>query len=286
MSFTDLVKHSSFENLVVLLVGDGIGLSLCIAGGEAVVHERWRPAFIGFGVGLPLMAIASSFPFWKHRAEGLRNGVVNLAMFGIPVAILLAIVYVLGPHLFIFPLVSTADEIAAAVVRGLPKASALNAPSSVSVQPAVRRKNPIDDDAIKWKIVRNLHYGITNPKSTLYQNAKGRKCEVVVVRYSTSTYGEKYFASLREIFDTIGWSYHEEFAKSTLPKALSIRWMEPGRTNLGPTCGSTFLSRINGDIPGLNTSFIGIYGRDNDDQYLKACSGECFEIDIGNEPEQ
>jgi hypothetical protein len=146
-------------------------------------------------------------------------------------------------------------------------------------------KNPIDDDAIKWKLAKNLHSTTTNPNTPLYQNARGRRCEVVVVRYLSSTYSEEYFSSIKEIFDTIDWAYHEEFAKSTIPRGLSLRWMAPGNeTNLGEMCGSAFKSRLNNDIPGFNASQSYIYGKENDDQYVKTCPGQCFEIDIGNEP--
>ena len=114
-------KYFSWENLVVLLVGDGIGLSLCIAGGEAFVHEQWRPTGIGFGVGLPLMAVASTFPFWKNRAaKWLRQSIVQVATAGLAFGLLVAIVYVLGPYLLPQPAKApSADQIATSVADKL-----------------------------------------------------------------------------------------------------------------------------------------------------------------------
>jgi hypothetical protein len=117
---TLLKKHFSWENLVVLLVGDGIGLSLCIAAGDAALRKDWGPMFAGFGIGLPLMAIATSFPFWKNRvAKLLRDSVVHVATGGFAIILLAAVVYVLGPYLLPKTAEPSAEDIAAAVARNL-----------------------------------------------------------------------------------------------------------------------------------------------------------------------
>jgi len=75
-----IVKKFSLDDLVVLLVSEGIGVPLTIAGGEAFAHELWRPATIGYGGGLPLMAIGVTFPFWKNYVWArLRDYIVKLA---------------------------------------------------------------------------------------------------------------------------------------------------------------------------------------------------------------
>jgi hypothetical protein len=114
-----ITKRFSLDDLVVLLVGNGVGLSLSVAAGDAAVNEHWRPMFIG----LPLMAVASLFPFWKNRAATwLRDGTVKVASYGIWVAILLGIMYVLGPYLIASRSERpSANEIAAAIAPLLPK---------------------------------------------------------------------------------------------------------------------------------------------------------------------
>ena len=49
---TLLKKHFSWENLVVLLVGDGIGLSLCIAAGDAALKKECADSDL-FRPGIP-----------------------------------------------------------------------------------------------------------------------------------------------------------------------------------------------------------------------------------------
>jgi hypothetical protein len=119
-----LLKHFSWDNVFVLLVGDGIGLSLCIAAGDAALRKDWGPMFAGFGIGLPLMALASSFPFWKRRvARWVRDGAVHVATGGAAFIVLAACIYVLGP--FLLPRPPSAAEIAATVVRALPQSGAI-----------------------------------------------------------------------------------------------------------------------------------------------------------------
>lgn len=117
---TLLKKHSSWENLFVLLVGDGIGLSLCIAAGDAALKQNWGPMFAGFGIGLPLMGIASSFPFWKNRAgKWLRDSIVNISTGGAAFVVLAGCVYVLGPYILPKGNSPSANDIAAAVADKL-----------------------------------------------------------------------------------------------------------------------------------------------------------------------
>ncbi len=113
-------KLFSWDNLFVLLVGDGIGLSLCIAAGDAALKKDWGPMFAGFGVGLPLMAIATSFPVWKNRvAKWLRDSIVNFAYGGLALLLVAAIVYVLGPYVIPQTKAPSADQIAATVADKL-----------------------------------------------------------------------------------------------------------------------------------------------------------------------
>jgi hypothetical protein len=116
---TLLKKHFSWDNLFVLLVGDGVGLSLCIAAGDAALKKDWGPMLAGFGVGLPLMAVASSFPIWKNRvAKWMRDSIVHVSTGGAAFIVLAVCIYVLGPYLL--PQSPSPDQIAAAVVRAIP----------------------------------------------------------------------------------------------------------------------------------------------------------------------
>jgi hypothetical protein len=122
MSVASIVKNFSFDDLVVLLVSEGIGIPLTIAAGDTFVHEQWKPTIIGFGVGLPLMGLGATFPFWKsHVAAWFSDAVVKIATFGFPVVLLTAIVYVLGPYI-LTRISPRADDIARAVISKLPAA--------------------------------------------------------------------------------------------------------------------------------------------------------------------
>ena len=100
-SLIKLAKRSTWMDLVVFLSSEGVGLPMAIGGGEAAIHEELRPALIGFAFGLPLMALGFVFPFIRHRlADDARNMIARTATVWLPVVILLAFIYVVGPGVY------------------------------------------------------------------------------------------------------------------------------------------------------------------------------------------
>ena len=133
----------------------------------------------------------------------------------------------------------------------------------------------LHDDATKWKIAKNLHA----LAMTEHGPIRGT-CEVVVVRYQLP-YAEKMFLELRDVFDVIGWRYHEDFATSTLPNGLSLKAVQG---DISSNCMSLFKEQLSANTTRVtpSSSFV---ENPRDDEHMKKCSGPCFEIDIGNEPD-
>ena len=71
---------------------------------------------------------------------------------------------------------------------------------------------PLHDETAKWRMARYLRS--LAPK--IAGDNRGI-CEAVIVRYQTP-WAENLASDIKDVFDTIGWKYHEVFAKSTLPK--------------------------------------------------------------------
>ena len=106
VSFTEkaidsIRAHFSWTKLAVFVTGEGIGMPLTIAGGEGFASGQYHEAMVGYGFGLPLVAIGFSFPFFEHRlASGLRDWIAKAARILAPMAIVAASVYVLGPNIY------------------------------------------------------------------------------------------------------------------------------------------------------------------------------------------
>ena len=95
------LSNFSVADLIVFILCDGIGIPLCIAGGEAAAHLDYTTAVVGWGFGLPLCAVGFAFPFWK---ESLRTaGATWARRWGgvlVPLVILLAFAYAAGPSIY------------------------------------------------------------------------------------------------------------------------------------------------------------------------------------------
>jgi hypothetical protein len=95
-----LAKKFSWASLVVFLASEGVGMPLTIAGGEALADQKWSAAAIGFGFGLPLMGLGFTFPLFKGKlGDVARERIIRSATLWLPIAILLAFIYVVGPNI-------------------------------------------------------------------------------------------------------------------------------------------------------------------------------------------
>jgi hypothetical protein len=119
-------------------------------------------------------------------------------------------------------------------------------------------------------------------------NPQTQSCHAIIFRLQ-EPYAEDLATDLKSILDTIGWTYEERFASSTVGREITLR--PPGRLEPiipdGFRCADAFWSSMsdgsikgkNGKIPG---DFQGSLQRDAP-EYLKQCGQQCFEIDVGNE---
>jgi hypothetical protein len=132
--------------------------------------------------------------------------------------------------------------------------------------------NPIHDAATKWKMARNLHHLSSN------KLALGDNCEIVIVRYQLP-YSETYSNDLKEVLGIIGWKFHEVFSTEQLFPGLSLKSFVKG---LPRTCLDALKQRFDNDAqPGSRVGWDWI---DTPTKYMAECSGQCVEIDIGNDP--
>jgi hypothetical protein len=143
--------------------------------------------------------------------------------------------------------------------------------------------NALRSDAAKWKIVHDARIMIKN-------NPQTQSCRVLIFRLQ-EPYSEELAIDLKSILDTIGWTYEEHFASSTVAKEITIRATNLQSSGMasgdGFRCADTFASSISeGLIKTRNGKFAGNpqqYYRDDTPENLKQCGPQCFEIDIGNE---
>lgn len=94
-------KRFSVLALLVFLAGNAVGDPLCIAAGDHFVKREWLETAIGFGFGIPLVAIAWVFPFRADLfSRHFRASVRRHAYRWWPAAVLLAFIYVVGPEIY------------------------------------------------------------------------------------------------------------------------------------------------------------------------------------------
>jgi hypothetical protein len=276
-------KHFSVDDLVVFLVCEGIGVPFTIAGGEAAVHEDWKATVIGFGVGIPMMAIGFTFPFWKNYVWArLREYIVRLAFLGIPVILLLAIVYELGPYLFVGNVkgaASSADEIAAAVVRAMPKTPA-TAPEPTDSAPSPY-VNPVHSAVAKWQLTEGLRTAI------LKGNVRS-DCKVVLVPLPVQ-YAQDYAADFEEILYVAGISVEKHLATTPVDKGISlIAAQSPAVVTTDNDCAffidraiSNWSTRRDGG-GGLSGTHMRRLPVSEAPESIRNCPANCVQINFGN----
>jgi hypothetical protein len=133
--------------------------------------------------------------------------------------------------------------------------------------------NPIHDDAVKWKLARDLR---------ILSSKINGKCDTIIVRYQ-GPYSEHYADDLIEVLKTVGWGIKQHFASDQLPNDLSLRTTESG---ISRECADALKQRLDNTAEGrtgsLHTSLTVVSART---PYMNTCSSECTEIDIGNDPQ-
>lgn len=178
----------------------------------------------------------------------------------------------------VMPRFPTADEIGAAIARNLRPATNQPAPAAAAVT-ADKRKNPLDDDAAKWRLVKGLH-------DVLKTGLPKRK--ILIVRYQVA-WSEHLADDLKVVLTAMDWEFSESFALSQLSPGLAVWGVNTGdsKTETWRTAASLAQSLRNSGmwhermwaVPANNLS-----PNTSDGLALLTCG--CVQVSIGNDPDQ
>jgi hypothetical protein len=143
--------------------------------------------------------------------------------------------------------------------------------------------NALRSDSAKWNIVHGARLMIKN-------NPKLQSCHALIFRLQ-EPYAEELATDLKSILDTIGWTYEERFASSTIGKEITVRPIDQQPSRLPMTdgfqCGYALWAKMSDDsIKAKNGKTPGAlrqYYLDDAPEFLKQCGQQCFEIEVGNE---
>jgi hypothetical protein len=171
----------------------------------------------------------------------------------------------------------SADEIAEAVVRKLPRAT--NPPIPATTPPAAPFVNPLHAPAKKWEIASRI-------RSSIKLGNFNPECTIEIVRYQ-EPYAEDYSADFKSIMDVAGLRYVERFADGTLDKELTLRMIAEQKPS--NDCARSLATIISNQVvtrKGNSSSAmvgpVGLAASEAPD-YLKNCQSGCVEADFGNE---
>jgi hypothetical protein len=311
VSPTEPITHTSqsasarprfpWDEVVVLVFGVLLAEPFCHVGADLIMHDERLRGAISFAIGLFFGVAGASFHWWKHWAgKNTSQWVLKTADRWWPVALMLTFFYVSG--LFTTRSVTpespapSADEIAAAVVKVLPKQ---NISTAVEIADAVAQRipkglpspqgaqsppkeaeppNPLRPEATKWRAVSRL---------VQMSKIKNLSCKIILVKLQVA-FAEDYANDLRQILETAQWPYQPGFALGDLRKGLSaIASPEKGMKR---QCGETFQDAImysgsNGWPGGL---FLAWEGPNPEQTYdpsvdvtIARCPN-CIQVGIGN----
>jgi hypothetical protein len=95
-------RYITAENVIVVSLSEGLGLSFCYAGADRFMSGDFLRALAAFAIGLPFVILGGSWPFLKERIPlTFRNSVkvVFLDFRGWLAIALIGSFYILGPQL-------------------------------------------------------------------------------------------------------------------------------------------------------------------------------------------
>jgi hypothetical protein len=270
-----------WDDVVVLVFGILLAEPFCHVGADLIMHNELGRGLTSFAIGLPIGVAGASFHWWKDKVKPtVAVWVLKTADRGWPFALLFVFLFlsgVFGPRSSAPNTSPSADEIATAVVKALPKAPIPpTAPTTVPTKEP-EPPNPLRPETAKWRVTNAL------VQTSKTQNLS---CSVMLVRYQLS-YAEEFANDLKQILDAARWQYRPAFALGDLPKGLSaIARYDPGMKR---QCGETFQSAIrnsSSNWPGGN--FLSWEGPNPEQTYdpsvdtLIAQCPNCFQVGIGN----
>ena len=167
-----------------------------------------------------------------------------------------------GPDIYLRSLAPTAP------LSVSPPSSTGQAPSA-SATASADNGSPRRDDAKKWAIAQELVTGAAKI---------GTACVAIVDHYPTP-YSEAISADLADAFTTIQWKHFHYISTAELPRGISFRASDKN----GIACAELVRQAMGLAIPPVERLPSPVSPTSID--YFFACPG-CFEIRIGNEPEQ
>lgn len=191
---------------------------------DDLMHGENLRGGVAFAIGLPIGIAGVTFHWWKTRVRpGVSQWALNTADKLWPIALIFTFIFLSGlltqKSVTQQTTAPTASEIAAAVVRALPKQ---NAPAPTPAVPATSFVNPFHDNMVKWQIVEGVRVAIL--RSGLSQD-----CHATIVRLQ-EPYPEDFSAEFKRILDVIGWKYNEQFATTSVPKDVTVLSIDYNQT--------------------------------------------------------
>ena len=296
----------SRTDLIVFVVNECLGVPLCIAGGENFAHQDWVGSAIGWGVGVPLCVTGVTFPFWREPVKkAVSDWLAKWWGIVVPIAVLAAFIFAVGPDIYrrsiigLAPAASvSADDIAAAVVKALPKQQA---PATADeIADAVIRKLPafsirspaaaannsmLLDDALKTELPKSkwLHFDDVRrwqiQKSMVNGIPNGAGCNVTL-NYNIAD-GEihkktgEVWGEISEPLFFAGWRFTQDNNRTFFPPGIAI-FAGTDKGTVPFICGT----RLKELLDSLNVGPTSFRGNESNPDLIQ-CKNECINVSLG-----
>jgi hypothetical protein len=286
----------------VLILGWGLELII------SVLDVQWARAFFALAGGVAFLAVLVHSEELRNRLMAINPNWVVAAAF------VCLLVLILSPFIeekrWPFSAWSSqsaqapsANEIAAAVIKALPKqtsgpddstirAERDRARSDLAAVTAERDKlkneldsipkrppyvNPLHDPILKWGFVSSLQNRFKNGGIT-------PECRVTIVQ-TPESYAQDFAADFEQILDAANWKYFSQIATSPVRKGISVRAAYDDAKS--KECADSLVSIIGGQTRTRSGSSMDDphqWIRSDDPgtpNYLKNCPAGCIEVSFG-----
>ncbi len=278
---------------------------------EKLIEQHFGQALSAFLLGLGIVAVALHSKTWLERTN--PNWVYAGAFAAVLALILSPLVEEKRWPLsawFQSSGAPSADQIAAAVVKILPKQSAASSPSSVGViekatapildelsreqanlaevqkernklreQLAAIPKppafvNPFHEPPAKWQVAELLRHQLKN------EIGLSTDCRIIIVQTPTS-YAEDFAADFKRILDVVDWKYESRLATAPVDKGISVRANNDDAKST--QCANALANGIRSHVRNDPHRW---FGRTDVPENLRARPSGCIEIGFGIEEPQ
>src|SRR5256885_4905247 len=94
-------KLAQMDDIVVFVASELVAFPFCFNGAEAFMNGRFRQGVIAYIIGLPFALLGLSYPFWKrYVGERWRRWLFAASTLVLPVGLIIAFVYIVGPVIY------------------------------------------------------------------------------------------------------------------------------------------------------------------------------------------